>query len=52
MIYVRKKQTAKGGAVNPNQRPNAPKSAAPAPQAESIDIEKSVNEALAKARKK
>ena len=48
------KTTAKGGAVNPNQRPNAPKPAAapaePAPQQESI--EQAVNEALKAYRKK
>jgi hypothetical protein len=51
-------KTAKGGAVNPNQRPNAPKPApaapaaapaAPAPQAESI--EQAVNEALRRYRR-
>ena len=46
MIYVRKKST-----VNPNQRPNTPKPAAPVPTSESTDIEKSVNEALKKYRR-
>ena len=50
LIQIRKKITAKGGATNPNQRPNAPKPAAPVPTSESIDIEKSVNEALKKFR--
>jgi len=49
MIYVRKKQTSKGGAANPNQRPNTPKPASPASTAESI--EQVVNEALRKFRK-
>jgi hypothetical protein len=47
------KTTAKGGDINPNQRPNAPKPAAapatPAPQQESI--EQAVNEALRKYRR-
>ena len=50
MIYVRKKQTAKGGAVNPNQRPNAPKPAE-APVAESFDqLDEVVDKVLAKLR--
>jgi hypothetical protein len=52
LIQIRKKITAKGGATNPNQRPNAPKPAAPVPTSESTDIEKSVNEALRKFRNK
>jgi len=46
LIQIRKKITAKGGATNSNQRPNAPKPAAPVPTSESTDIEKSVNEAM------
>jgi hypothetical protein len=42
-------ETKKGGKINPNQRPNAPKPASPTPQQESI--ERSVNEALAKFRR-
>jgi hypothetical protein len=49
IIQVRKKSTAKGGAVNPNQRPNAPK---PAAQPQQESIEQAVNEALTKFRKK
>jgi hypothetical protein len=44
------KTTAKGGTVNPNQRPNAPKPT-PQPQAESLDIDSIVNEALKSVRK-
>ena len=52
-LVLVQKTTKKGGAINPNQRPNAPKPAAPAaqPQQESLDISSVVNEALAKFRK-
>ena len=46
MIYVRKKST-----VNPNQRPNTPKPAAPVPTSESTDIEKLVNEEFRRMQK-
>jgi hypothetical protein len=49
-MYFGYGQTKKGGQLNPNQRPNAPKPASPTPQQESI--EQAVNEALAKFRKK
>ena len=51
ILYFGYAQTKKGGNVNPNQRPNAPKPAAPVPTSESTDIEQSVNEALRKYRK-
>jgi hypothetical protein len=50
LIFIKEKTTAKGGAVNPNQRPNAPKPAAQ-PQQESFDqLDEIVDKVLAKVR--
>ena len=47
-LVLVQKTTKKGGDINPNQRPNAPK---PAAQPQQESIEQTVNEALRKFRK-
>jgi len=50
LLYFGYAQTRKGGQKNLSQRPNAPKPT-PQPQAESLDIDSIVNEALKSVRK-